>query len=192
MTLTADTLGHDLYGEGYEDFQHILTKLRAKDMEREVEAVLDRHARPFGGNPGKFRNPDSLRHLRLIFERKISEISVTLISSATWVVVEYSRLFHRVFVRLFFYGLSGGNPENLRCLGMISNRGILVFVLLSLTFLSCFSRGLFFFEAKIVCFLLSDGFFQSSSRTLKGGKTTVNCVVLSQVRCRHETCLFRK
>lgn len=41
--------GHDLYGERFEDFQRILAQLKAKDIEREVQAVLDRHPRPFGG-----------------------------------------------------------------------------------------------------------------------------------------------
>ncbi|CAM9477051.1 unnamed protein product [Ascophyllum nodosum] len=41
--------GHDLYGERMEDFQRILSQLRAKDEEREVQAVLNRHAWPFGG-----------------------------------------------------------------------------------------------------------------------------------------------
>ncbi|CAN0115547.1 unnamed protein product [Ectocarpus sp. 6 AP-2014] len=41
--------GHDLYGERFEDFQRILAQLKAKDVERQVQAVLDRHPRPFGG-----------------------------------------------------------------------------------------------------------------------------------------------
>lgn len=43
------TSGHDLYGERFENFQRILAQLKAKDVEREVQAVLDRHPRPFGG-----------------------------------------------------------------------------------------------------------------------------------------------
>ena len=44
--------GHDLYGRRFKDFQRILAQLRAKDMEREVQAILDRHPRPFGGEHG--------------------------------------------------------------------------------------------------------------------------------------------
>ncbi|CAM9892563.1 unnamed protein product [Ectocarpus sp. 12 AP-2014] len=44
--------GHDLYGERFEDFQRILAQLKAKDVERQVRAVLDRHPRPFGGGKG--------------------------------------------------------------------------------------------------------------------------------------------
>lgn len=44
--------GHDLYGERFEDFQRILAQLKAKDVERQVQAVLDRHPRPFGGGKG--------------------------------------------------------------------------------------------------------------------------------------------
>lgn len=42
-------IGQDLYGERFENFQRILAQLKAKDEEREVQAVLDRHPRPFGG-----------------------------------------------------------------------------------------------------------------------------------------------
>eukprot|EP00903_Cladosiphon_okamuranus_P019695 g18098.t1 len=47
--------GYDLYGERFEDFQRILAQLKARDIEREVQAVLDRHPRPFGGDlsPGR-------------------------------------------------------------------------------------------------------------------------------------------
>lgn len=49
----AATTGHDLYGRRFQDFQRILAQLRAKDMEREVQAIFDRHPRPFGGEIGK-------------------------------------------------------------------------------------------------------------------------------------------
>lgn len=49
------TSGHDLYGERFEDFQRILAQLKVKDVEREVQAVLDRHPRPFGGGCNNLR-----------------------------------------------------------------------------------------------------------------------------------------
>lgn len=46
-------IGHDLYGQQFEDFQRILAQLRAKDVEREEQAILNRHLNghiwPFGG-----------------------------------------------------------------------------------------------------------------------------------------------
>lgn len=41
--------GHDLYGKKMEQFQRILSQLRAKDEEREVQALLDRQVWHFGG-----------------------------------------------------------------------------------------------------------------------------------------------
>lgn len=49
MSAVFGAIGYDLYGERYNNFLRILAQLKAKDVEREVEAILERQSRPFGG-----------------------------------------------------------------------------------------------------------------------------------------------